>query len=51
MNETKYCTACGSVCGDDGICTNTKCVRRKLQLKQKAAREAAQKANEQARAK
>lgn len=46
----KYCPACGSPLDDDGICTKTTCIRRKLQLKQKSAREAAEKANERARA-
>lgn len=51
MNDTKYCPTCGSECDEDGICTNKKCVRRLLQLKQKAAREAAEKALEKAREK
>lgn len=46
----KYCTACGSELDAEGICTKTTCIRRKLQLKQKTAREAAEKANERARA-
>lgn len=48
MNEkTKtYCSACGSEQDDDGICARAKCPRRALQLKQKAAREASEKARE-----
>lgn len=47
MNEKKtYCPACGAELDAEGICTREKCPRRALQLKQKAAREAAEKANE-----
>lgn len=28
----KFCMACGTALDDDGICTNEKCKRRKLQL-------------------
>ena len=41
-----YCLACGSDLGADGICTNEACMRRKLQLAQKEAQEAADKAKE-----
>ncbi len=51
MTEKKtFCPACGSECDADGICTREKCPRRKLQLAQKAAREAAEKANAENRA-
>lgn len=50
MTEKKYCPACGAEQDADGICMNAKCPRRALQLRQKAAREASDKANEKARA-
>lgn len=50
MNE-RHCSACGSPCDENGICTREKCPRRALQLKQKAAREASDKANEAVRSK
>lgn len=37
----KYCLACGSLLGDDGICSNTSCKRRVLQTDVKEKREAA----------
>lgn len=46
MTEKKYCTACGAELDEEGICTREKCPRRALQLKKKAAREEAEKANE-----
>lgn len=44
MTEKKYCPACGAELDAEGICTREKCPRRALQLKQKAAREAVEKA-------
>lgn len=32
MADVKYCSACGAV-EEDGLCTNTNCLRRKLVLK------------------
>lgn len=39
--EKRYCTACGSELDADGICTNEKCARRKIQLRKKEADEKA----------
>lgn len=33
----RYCTACGSELDADGICTNEKCARRKIQLRKQEA--------------
>lgn len=46
MQILNYCT-CGSPQDEEGICTNKKCIRRKLQLKLKAAREAEKKARKE----
>lgn len=35
--EKRYCPACGSELDAEGICTNEKCARRKIQLKKKEA--------------
>lgn len=34
----KYCLSCGSLLGDDGICSNTSCKRRVLQTEAKEKR-------------
>lgn len=39
--EKRYCTACGSELDADGIGTNEKCARRKIQLRKKEADEKA----------
>lgn len=44
MFESNHCPTCRSAQDEEGICTNKKCFRRKLQLKLKAAREAEEKA-------
>lgn len=44
MEEKKFCSACGAELDADGICTNAKCPRRRLQLAVKAKKEAAAKA-------
>lgn len=44
MTEKRYCPACGSELDADGICTREVCVRRAIQLRQKAAKEKAEKA-------
>lgn len=46
MTVILYCPACGARMDDDGICTSTKCPRRKLQLNAKAKQEAADAAKE-----
>lgn len=42
--EKRYCSACGAELDADGICTNTKCARRKIQMRKKAAEEKIEKA-------
>lgn len=37
--DKRYCPACGSELDSEGICTNQKCARRKIQLRKKAADE------------
>lgn len=44
MTEKRYCPACGSELDADGICTREGCVRCAIQLRQKAAKEKAEKA-------
>lgn len=44
MEEKRYCTACGSELDADGICTREGCARRAIQLRQKAAKDKAEKA-------
>lgn len=43
MTEKRYCPACGSELDADGICTREGCVRRAIQLRQKAAKDKAEK--------
>lgn len=43
MTEKRYCPACGAEL-DDGICSREGCARRAIQLRQKAAKEKAEKA-------
>lgn len=43
----KYCPACGATMDADGICTNTKCARRTIQLKLKKAKDRAAQAERQ----
>lgn len=50
MTTKRYCSACGSELDADGICTNEKCPRRKIQIRQKAAKEAAEKATGKSKA-
>ena len=38
----KYCTACGAVLDNEGICTNEGCKRRGLQLAANSAKQAAE---------
>ena len=47
--EKRYCSACGAELDVDGICTREACPRRKIQLRKKAADEAAEEANEKSR--
>lgn len=42
--EKRYCPACGSELDEDGICTREGCARRAIQLRQKAAKDKAEKA-------
>ena len=42
--EKRYCSACGAELDADGICTNQKCARRKIQMRKKAAEEKIEKA-------
>lgn len=44
MTGKRYCPACGSELDADGICTREGCARRAIQLRQKAAKEKAEKA-------
>ena len=46
MAVIRYCPACGARQDEDGICTSTKCPRRKLQLIAKEKQEAADAAKE-----
>lgn len=43
MSGKRYCSACGAELDAEGICTREGCMRRKIQLRKKAADEAAQK--------
>lgn len=43
MEEKKYCPACGAELDADGICTNTSCQRRRLQLLLKRKKDALEK--------
>ena len=43
MDEKRYCPACGSGLDADGICTREGCARRAIQLRQKAAKDKAEK--------
>ena len=43
----KYCPACGAAMDADGICTNTKCARRAIQLKLKKAKARAEQTERQ----
>lgn len=45
MTEKHYCPACGAELDTDGICTRDGCARRAIQLRQKAAKEKAEKAS------
>ena len=47
--EKRYCSACGAE-EVDGICSSGRCPRRKIQLRQQAAREAAEKATGKSKA-
>lgn len=44
MEGKRYCSACGSELDADGICTREGCARRAIQLRQKAAKDKAEKA-------
>jgi hypothetical protein len=44
MEGKRYCPACGYELDADGICTREGCARRAIQLRQKAAKEKAEKA-------
>ena len=44
MEGKRYCPACGSELDADGICTREGCARRAIQLRQKAAKDKAEKA-------
>lgn len=41
MNEKKYCSACGAELDSEGICSREGCPRRAIQLRLKAAQDAA----------
>ena len=43
MSEKRYCPACGAELDSDGICTREGCARRAIQLRQKAAKDKAEK--------
>lgn len=45
MEEKRYCPACGAELDADGICTRDGCARRAIQLRQKAAKDKAEKTN------
>ena len=45
MTEKRYCPACGAELDADGICPREGCARRAIQLRQKAAKDKAEKAN------
>lgn len=45
MEGKRYCPACGHELDADGICTREGCARRAIQLRQKAAKEKAEKAS------
>lgn len=42
--QVQYCSACGAVLDDEGICTRLTCFRRRLQLLLKKRREEADQA-------
>lgn len=44
MTEKRYCPACGAELDADGICSRRGCARRAIQLRQKAAKDKAEKA-------
>lgn len=44
MEEKRYCPACGAELDSEGICTRESCVRRKIQLRKKAADDKVEKA-------
>lgn len=44
MIEKRYCPACGAELDADSICSREGCARRAIQLRQKAAKEKAEKA-------
>jgi hypothetical protein len=44
MTEKRYCPACGAELDADGICIREGCARRSIQLRQKAAKDKAEKA-------
>ena len=46
MTVIKYCPACGAKLDDEGICTREACARRKLQLKAKEKKNAAESAKQ-----
>ena len=37
MEQKRYCPACGAELNSNGICTNEKCARRKIQLRKQEA--------------
>lgn len=44
MTEKRYCPACGAELDAGGSCSREGCARRAIQLRQKAAKEKAEKA-------